>query len=299
MNITLNQMRAFMMLAECLSFSLAATRLGVTQPTLSAAIRNLEAAIGGKLFDRDTRNVALTALGLDCKRLAAQLLDKADQVEGQLRNHVLGRRGTVRVAAPANLYPTVLLPGLLAFRAECPEVQLEFADVTSDAAVHRLRAHQADLAIGIRTSSEEDLRVRPLGRFPYVAILPETHALATKQAIRWQDIRAEEVVALQARDSLTVTVTQALGEAGVTPLAAYRVNELSTAAALVYGGFGIGLMGYWSAQHIVRPGLVIRELIEPAFSGVVSLLSLRSVELSPQLHLLQDILQRNAPPPPL
>ena len=295
MNITLAQMRSFLALAESLSFSRAADRLGVTQPTLSAAIRNMEESIGGKLFDRDTRKVALTALGIDCKRLATQLLEEADRVESQLRNHVLGRRGAVRVAAPANLFPGLLAPGLVAFRAAHPEVRLEFSDVTTDEAVRRLHLHQADLVIGLRMDSDPDLRARPLSHVPYVGILPESHPLASRRTIRWQDIRLEDVVVLQARDSVTTRVTQALGEAGVTPKAAYRVNELSTAAALVNGGFGIGLMGYWSALHMHRPGLVIRELSAPAFSGVVSMLTLARVDVSPQVRELQVALRRHAP----
>ncbi len=295
MDITLVQMRAFLALAESLSFTRAADSLGVTQPTLSATIRHLEEAIGGKLFDRDTRKVALTALGLDCQRLALQLLNEVDRVEGQLRSHVLGRRGTVRVAAPASLFPGLLLPGLVAFRRAHPGVRLEFADVTNDEAVHRLRVHQADLAIAVRAVSETDLRAQPLGHYPYVAILPDAHALAARRAIRWRDIQTEDVVVLQARDSLTALVARALGEAGVTPQAAYRVNDLSTAAALITGGFGIGLMGYWSAHHLLRPGLVIRLLSEPSFNGALRMLTLPSIELSPQVRHLQDALRRHAP----
>lgn len=295
MNITLVQMRAFLALAESLSFTRAADSLGVTQPTLSAAIRNLETAIGGKLFDRDTRKVALTVLGLDCQRLARQLLNEVDRVEVQLRSHVLGRRGTVRIAAAANLYPSLLLPGLMAFREAHPGVRLEFSDVTSDEAVHRLRAHQADLAVSVRIVGDGDLRSQTLGPYPYVAILPEAHRLAGRRSVRWRDIQSEDVVVLQARDSITIRVARALADTGVTPQAAYRVNELSTAAGLVYGGFGIGLMGYWSAHHILKPGFVIRPLTEPSFSGMINLLTLPSVELSSQVRHLQAALLRHAP----
>lgn len=298
MNITLVQMRAFLALADSLSFTAAAERLGVTQPTLSANIRHLEETIGGKLFHRDTRNVQLSALGLDCKRLATQLLDEADRVEGQLLSHVLGRRGSLRIAAPANLYPTLLLPGLTAFRAAHSGVRLEFADVTSDEAVRRLRLHQADLAIGLRVRSRPDLRTTALRHNPYVAILPDGHPLAGRQRIRWLDIRVEDVIVLQARDSVTEMVALALNEAGVRPQSAYRVNELSTATALITGGFGIGLMAYWSAVHIARPGLVIRELVDPAFRGQVDMLTLADVEVSPQLRQLQEALSRQAPPEP-
>lgn len=295
MDITLLQMRTFLAVAESLSFTRAAHRLGVTQPTLSAAIRNLETAIGGKLFDRDTRKVALTALGLDCISMAMQLLDQADRVESQLRSHAQGRRGLVRLAAPANLYPTMLLPGLMAFRTAHPHVRLEFSDVTSDEAVHRLRQYQVDLAIGLHADGEKDLRSRTLGFQRYVAVLPEAHVLAGRRTIRWKDIRKLDLIILQARDSVTNRVVQTLRDADVVPQAAHRVNELATAAALVYGGFGIGLMLQGSAQHMLRPGLTIRELSEPAFNGKVSLSTLSRVELSPQLVHLQDALCRHAP----
>lgn len=294
MKLTLAQMRAFLAVAGSLNFTRAAERLGVTQPTLSATIHNLELAIGGKLFDRDTRHVALTSLGLDCQRLAIQLLDEADRVESQLQSHVRGRRGLVRVAAPANLYPTVLMPGLMAFRAAHPTVRIEFSDVTTDEAVQQLRQGKADVAIGFRTLEEQDLRSRVIATYPYVAILPDTHALASRRLIRWRDIKSEEVVMLKARDSLSSLVMQTLWDSGVTPQVANRINEMPTATALINGGFGIGLMGYWSAAHILKPGLVIREIGEPAFNATVRLMTLASVTWSPQVRALLTALRVNA-----
>ncbi len=295
MKITLTQMRAFLALAESLSFTRAAERLGVTQPSLSAMIRSLEAEIGGKLFDRDTRKVMLTMLGQDCRTLAAQLVDESDRVEGLLRSHVLGKRGAIRVAASANLFPIVLSKGLATFRQTYPAIRMEFFDVTGDEAVHRLRSGQVDLAVGLHATGDTDLRVTHLGRYPYVIILPDTHPLTRLRRIRWQDIRSEDVIALQSRDSVSSHVFRALNEAGVMPQAVYRVNELATVAALLGSGFGIGLMAWWSAEHILPPGWTIRSLTEPSINGVVKLMTASSVALSPQLRQLQILLLRHAP----
>ena len=62
-DVSLRLLRYFVVLAEELNYRRAAEQLFISQPALSAAIRQLEQAIGGRLFDRDTRSVTLTAFG--------------------------------------------------------------------------------------------------------------------------------------------------------------------------------------------------------------------------------------------
>ena len=297
MKITLQQYRSFLALADSLSFTAAAERLHIKQSTLSSSIQNLEAAIGGKLFDRDTRRVRLTALGVECRRMAARLLDEAQRTESELQRHVSGERGSVRIAAVPNIFPTLLRAPLAEFRAQRPGVRLQFADVTSDEALQQVRQDHADLAIVLQVADEPDLRSRLLGEARYVALLPARHALASNAAINWSALLTQELIVLQARDRVTQMVGQALHEAGVTPRIAHRVNELSTAVGLVEAGFAIALMAQYSAQHALRDGLVMRELRDPSISGRLCLVTLADKEWTPAVKLLHDILLRHARAP--
>lgn len=297
MKITLQQYRSFLALADSLSFTAAAERLHIKQSTLSSSIQNLEAAIGGKLFDRDTRRVRLTALGVECRRMAARLLDEAQRTESELQRHVSGERGSVRIAAVPNIFPTLLRAPLAEFRAQRPGVRLQFADVTSDEALQQVRQDHADLGIVLQVADETDLRSRLLGEARYVALLPARHALASSAAINWSALLTQELIVLQARDRVTQMVGQALHEAGVTPRIAHRVNELSTAVGLVEAGFGIALMAQYSALHALRDGLVMRELRDPSISGRLCLVTLADKEWTPAVKLLHDILLRHARTP--
>jgi LysR family transcriptional regulator, carnitine catabolism transcriptional activator len=162
MNITLLQLRAFLALADALSFTAAAERLHIRQSTLSSTIRNLESSLGGRLFDRDTRRVQLTALGLACRRLAIRLLDEAERTEEELARHVRGETGRLRIAALPNIFPTLLAPALANFRQGNPGVALQFVDVTSDDAVQQLRNGQADIAVAVQLADDADLRYQLL-----------------------------------------------------------------------------------------------------------------------------------------
>lgn len=297
MKITLVQLRAFLALADSLSFTAAAERLRITQPSLSSTIRNLEATIGGRLFDRDTRKVRLTHLGVDCRRLAMRLLQEAERTESELRRHVAGERGALRIASLPNIFPTLLKPALAEFRQLRPGVRLRFADVTSDEAIRQLRNDQADMAIVLKIADDADLRYRFLAEHRFVALLPLTHPLAARPTLTWLDLQGVDAVLLQSRDSIGSRISEFLREAGVVPPATYRVNELSTAVALVDAGFGIGLMAHHSAEHARRADLVMRDILEPAVVGTIAMITSAARELSPPVALLQDILVRHAPPP--
>ena len=78
MNFDLGDLRAFIAVAELASFRAASETIHLSQPALSRRIDKLEDALGVRLFDRDTRNVELTAVGRDFARKARSLLDDLD-----------------------------------------------------------------------------------------------------------------------------------------------------------------------------------------------------------------------------
>lgn len=293
MKLTLLQMRSFLALADTLSFTAAAERLRIRQSTLSATIRNFETAVGGRLFDRDTRKVRLTPLGHECKRLAIRLLDEADRTEAELRRHVLGECGSLRIAVNSNIFPALIAPALAEFREAYPDVSLQFSDVTGDEAVHQLRHGQADLVIAHQVGDDSDLRYQFLDEQRFVALLPERHGLAGRNSIAWTDLLSETLIIVQSRDSVGVRVAQILLDAGIEPRIDHRVNTLITAVGLVDAGFGIALLGHHSAEHALRPGLVIRDLREPSITGRICMITLAASELSKPLVALHRSLSAN------
>ncbi len=296
MKLTLLQLRSFLALADALSFTVAADRLHIRQSTLSSTIRNLESSLGGRLFDRDTHRVQLTSLGQECKRLATRLLDEADRIEVELRRYVLGERGSLRLAALPNIFPTLLSGALAEFRATHPGVALQFADVTGDEALALLRHGQVDLAISYALDEARDLRFQLLDEQRLVALLPEQHPLASLDSIAWRDVLSEPLIIVQSRDSVGERVAQALSDAGLKPRIDHRVNELSSAVGLLEAGFGIALMGHHTAEHALRPGLTIRNLKEPAITGRVCVITLASTELTAPLRALCETLLTFAAP---
>src|SRR6185503_18437334 len=108
MNINFRQLRAFATIGRLGSFTKAAAALHATQPALSAQIRELEEALGVKLFDRSTRSVTLTQAGEDLMPSVDTVLTDLSSVVARARDVVKRNTGRVTVAALPSLAATVM-----------------------------------------------------------------------------------------------------------------------------------------------------------------------------------------------
>jgi len=290
MDLTLLQLRSFLAAADALNFTAAADRLKIKQPTLSSNIKSLEAAVGGRLFDRDTHSVRLTDLGRACQLHARRLLEELDRAQSDLQRHVQGVAGSIRIAALPHIFPALLAPGLARFRALRPDVSLQFHDVPTQEAIELLRQGHVDLAIVNELGNEPDIRYQLLSERRFVVLMPHGHPLSGAGSMGWRELAGQDLIVVKSRDMETSHLLQSLRQSNVLPPIAHWVNQLSTAVGLVEAGLGLALMAHYTAQHVRRPQFVVRPLVEPEVIGRVSLMTLTHREQSPQIRLLHDAL---------
>src|SRR5690349_19354083 len=135
MNISLRQLRAFVSVGRLASFTRAAEALNATQPALSAQIRELEEALGVKLFDRSTRSVALTQAGEDLMPSVDTVLADLTSVVERARDVAKRNVGRVTIAALPSLAAT-LVPAVIArMRDEHPGIVIVVRDALAERAV--------------------------------------------------------------------------------------------------------------------------------------------------------------------
>src|SRR5215510_11216721 len=146
MNLATRELTAFLTLAEQRNFTRAAALCHLSQPAFSALVKALEDAMGARLFDRTTRSVELTAEGRVLLEPARRLLRDADAMLADVRDHAARRRGRVAIALLPSLAAGWLPPLLAAFHRKYPGIEIDVADVLSDACTERQRAGSVDFA---------------------------------------------------------------------------------------------------------------------------------------------------------
>jgi len=155
-----NQLRAFVVAGELLSFSRAAEALGVTPSALSQMVRGFEERVGIRLFNRTTRSVALTEAGETLFRRVRPLVSELGEAIGQVRRSRERPAGTVRIHTFRSAAATYIEPILPSFARTYPDVVL---DLTVDDEVVEIVAGGFDAAIRIGEVIERDLIAVRLG----------------------------------------------------------------------------------------------------------------------------------------
>jgi DNA-binding transcriptional LysR family regulator len=184
----LRHLRYFVVVAEELNFSRAATRLHMAQPPLSVAIRQLEQELGADLFVRTSREVKLTAGGRTLLEGARRTLAEADRAVAAAKRAAKGELGQLRMAFSWSArFET--LPALgRAFREVSPDVELLTQEMWNAPMSEALRSGQVDLGISLCPEPAPGLASEPVRRERMIAVISSAHPLAAAGSVALGDL---------------------------------------------------------------------------------------------------------------
>ena len=252
-------LHAFVAVAEELHFGRAATRLQMAQSPLSQTIRKLEKDVGVPLFERSTRNVALTAGGHTFLPHAYRVLEDVETARHAARASAGGVYGRVAIGFSGVLNHRALPPLTRAVRQRYPHIELTLLGrVMTRDAIGQLDGGAIDLAfVGLPVTSPS-VTARLIGREPYGVVLPLDHRLASKNEIDLGDLADEGFVTtpLSAGSALQEGAMRACLDAGFRPRVVQEITDPYMILMLVASGVGVALMTSGVAD-VTPPGTVL------------------------------------------
>ena len=201
MTVTLQRLRYFVAVAEELSFTRAAVRLHVSQPSLSEQVRRLEEDLGVTLLRRTTRQIELTEAGrayLEDVRAILADLDRAHERAVRVQTAVAS---TVRIAYTASVAYHALPLILDELASARPDLEAVVLQRATAQAVEDVRVGDADLALVREFGGAPGLLAETVRREPLAAFMGTGHPLADRTSIRVDDLRGRTVVVVPAETS--------------------------------------------------------------------------------------------------
>jgi DNA-binding transcriptional LysR family regulator len=281
--IELRHLRYFLAVAETLHFSKAAQRLGIAQPPLSHQIKRLEQLIGHRLFDRTTRGVKLTLAGQLLADRARSTMEKVHDDLEQVRRLGRGEEGTLTVGFSGSVMFAELPAAIESYRRRYPKVELRLRELSTHAQIPALLDGTLDLAFMRDGDPTEGIEMTTLFEEPYVAVLPETHALARKRSLRVRDLRNEPFIFFARRmGPLAFDRTMACCErSGFRPNIVQDAPQWPTLVRLVAAGLGVSLAPACVA-NVRIPGAVYRDVHAPCRTTVDLGIKLGSDKILPK-----------------
>ena len=295
MNLTIRQLRAFVLVVQEGSFTGAGQAMHLTQSAVSLLVRDLEQALGSRLIDRTTRSITVTAIGQEFFASAQRILDDLEHAVGNVDKLVSKQRGRVVVAAPLVLSSTFLPPILATFRSLHPGVDVLVVDSLTDQVLPNVRSGAADLGIGTFRKTEADLVSALLFREPLVAVFPKRHAFGRAARLTWQDLRGSPLLTLR-RGSVFRELTQAGLVAAELPLEpAFEATYSGTLIGLVKAGLGVAVVPAHAIALVDKTSVGWKRLEKPAIEREVLMVHRAGISLSPAAQAFAEHLLKANP----
>jgi LysR family transcriptional regulator, carnitine catabolism transcriptional activator len=292
MNITLRQLQVFAAASRARSFSEAADRLGISQPSLSSTIRKIEEQLSLRLFDRTTRSLLLTADGRDLAAVAEDLVRDFETALGGIAARSAGKRGRVAIAVLPSIAATVLPDVLRDFAKEFPEIDVAIHDVLQDRAIALARNGTVDFSITTQAAAYSELQYDEIGSDPFFLVCKRNHVLARQRAVTWRDIAAHPFVALSSTTSVRRFADVALGQADAVIHPRYEVEQIPSAVALVAAGLGVTALPGLTLAMFNSRGVVVRPIGEPTVRRRIGVLVLKQRSLSVAARFLLEAVRK-------
>ena len=280
MNISIKQIKAFLVLVEEDNFTRAAQKIHLSQPAFSGLIANLEKEIGYRLFDRDTRKVQLNENGVHFIKLARELLFAYERTTKEICSHANRNQDKFVLAAMPSIVVQWVSQLLASFHRQHPHIHVELLDAQWDLCLQSLLHGRAELALTANSSSLAEISSEFLFSDKFHLICHKDHPLATKETISLNDLLSYDMIGFTKGTSIRLYVDKIVDLFGIRYI--LEVSQLTTMMGLVAANYGIGLVPRLTLFQFEYKNLVIRDIKDSTLERSIYLIKHKNRPLTPQ-----------------
>ncbi|MGJ4951644.1 LysR family transcriptional regulator [Bradyrhizobium sp. HKCCYLS20291] len=263
----MHQVRYFLAVARLLHFTRAAEECNVTQPSLTRAIKQLEAELGGDLFRRERPAAQLTELGQRMHPLLKQCYEAAAGARTLASSFKSGEVGTLRIALADSVDLAILLPLLDQLQRQFNKLELKFLRGTSHMVAEHLKSGEAELGIASEIDESWDrLDVWPLFTEEFALAVSNGHRLAAQETITIDELGGDALLC-RGYCEHAERLRALLRERGVDLGRNHEVHSERDLIALMEAGVGIAVVPQTTAlpaslHRTAVEGLDIRRTVQ-------------------------------------
>lgn len=291
--MTITQLKYVLMVAEHKNFTKAAKKTFVTQPTLSMQIQKLEEELDILIFDRSTKPLKLTDIGIKIVEQARNIVNEAERMQDIVDQQKGFVGGEFKLGIIPTVMPTLLPMFLKAFTNRHPKVQLKIEELNTDECIQKLEDGNLDAAIAATPLLNENIKERVLYYEPFVGYITENHRLYQNKTITINELDIDDILLLEDGHCFRDGVINLCKASKNSKEDHFQLESGSfeTLVKLSNEGLGMTLLPYLHTLDIrEKEKKYLKYFIEPSPAREVSILQHKS-ELKPQIvNALYDVI---------
>jgi DNA-binding transcriptional LysR family regulator len=294
-NVSSRQLHAFLEIARLQSFARAAEQIHLSPSGLSMLVKELEAQVGARLFDRTTRSVTLTGAGRRLQPVAERVVAELRAFGAVLGGSEAAVRSRLQVAATPMVSASLLPEVIREFSDTHPQVSVDLADVEVTAVRQRVLEGEADIGLGFFVKPAVGLLRQPLCKFRLMRISPPGHGtIGLGPSQPWRSMSDAPLVSLPTGNPIQALIEKHLARLGRAHEERPRVNLLGTIIGMVRAGRGHAIIPSFAMEECLGQGLGVTMLREPVVHLELFLVSRRGTQPKPTALAFAQVLKAAA-----
>lgn len=253
------RLEAFVTVVEIQSFTRAAVRLNVSQPTITSRVRSLESELGTKLLDRRPKSLRLTAAGAKLLPLARDIIRLTRKAENVVQGDAVVPRGRISIGTPDCLTNSRLLPLIEYVYQRYPSLELLLHHQDTDDALDSIREGNSDCALFVDAMRDVgNLEHRVLCPEPLILLASPCHVLNGKARLSPEELRKSTWVQCDHGIGYHMQVIESLGTGGDFQPRTFVCDSVDAAKRIVANGVGLSVMPSVSARDELADGSLVQ-----------------------------------------
>jgi LysR family transcriptional regulator, hydrogen peroxide-inducible genes activator len=270
---TLRQLQFLTALRAEGSFVAAAEAVGVTQPTLSAGIKELELALGQVLVERGRSGAVLTPAGEVAAERAQRALGEVEELVRVVRAAGKPFSGAFRLGAIPTIAPFLLPRAVPLLKQRYPELRLQLREDLTARLIEALKARTLDAAVIALPYEAAGIAAEAIAEDEFLLLCPEGHALAARNDLAPEHLKGEDVLLLEDGHCLRGHALSVCGAAPGRRAAEVSATSLQTLVQMVGFGMGVTLLPRLAAEGGAAAGAAVemRPFSEPVMGRIIGM----------------------------
>ncbi|VTU26202.1 Morphology and auto-aggregation control protein [Variovorax sp. PBL-H6] len=248
----LTELETFIAIVELGSFSLAATRMHVSQPSVTARVQRLEERLSTQLLRRTTRRVEATKEGQRLYDAATQALHGLKQLVREFDGAAARSGQRIVVAATPMIAATALPPLIHAYKKRFPDVRIKLLDLLYRDVIDQIETGAADLGVVAFDGDSAKLRFQPLAEEELLLVVPQGHPLAAAGAVTLEQVMGFPLLILDRYTSLIGSIGEECRQRNLAFPSLSEASNLNTLLGMLDAGNGITFLPSSMAQINAR-----------------------------------------------
>jgi DNA-binding transcriptional LysR family regulator len=262
-DMDIRQLQYLLQIVRSQSFTKAAERLHITQPTISKAVKNLEDELGVQLFIRSGRDISLTDAGKVIVQGAGKIVDQMEEIQNGLAELTSLQKGSISLGLPpmvgSSFFPSVIGR----FRELHPGISISILEYGSKKIQAAVAAGELDMGVVLLSSPEDTFASFPVVEERLQVVLPAGHALAKRDGVSLSELAAESFIMFRQDFTLHDVMLEACREAGFQPDIVCESSQWDFIGGMVAAGLGIAMLPETICKQLAPGAVSVVKLMEP------------------------------------